>query len=188
LTTGNVKIHTYVPYCPKEYGQNLGLAYNSFMEYLKPDDWALFLDHDAMFTTRYWYHQIEKIIAENPDAGVFGACTNRIGNKFQIPPGIDGNNHDIRYHRDIGKKLHDLCGTQIIESTMNPPLSGVVILIRKDTWLNAGGFRDGFLAVDTGIQQDVLEKTGKKSYMMKGVYLYHWYRGDGDMSHLKIHK
>ena len=54
------------------------------MSKLGDDDWACFLDHDAMFTTLDWYHQMESLIAEYPGAGCFTAMTNRVGNPAQI--------------------------------------------------------------------------------------------------------
>lgn len=172
-----------VPFCPREHGKNLGLAYNAAMSRLQDDDWALFLDHDAMFLTRDWYHQVCDVIAQTPDAGVLGARTNRIGRPSQIPPGVDSENHDIRYHRKLAQELAAAHGTQV--SKASGYLSGVVIGISKATWSAAGGFRDGFLGVDDSIQKDVKAKTGKDTYLMMGVYVYHWYRGDGDKSHLR---
>ena len=59
-------IHTYIPYAPKTQKLNLGWAYNNFMSLVEEDDWVLFLDHDATFTTRDWYPQIEETIISNP--------------------------------------------------------------------------------------------------------------------------
>lgn len=182
MTTGRVSVHTYIAYCPREYGQNLGLAYNSFMEYLRDDDWVVFLDHDAMFTTRDWYHQICEIIKANPDAGLLGVCTNRIGQVKQLVSGIDPNDHDLAHHRQIGKDLQ--AKFRHVVEECHVPLSGLVMCTSKATWKAAGGFRDGFLGVDNYYQRDVLTRAHKKTFIMRGVYLYHWYRADGDVAHL----
>ena len=55
-------IHTYIPYAPIDDELNLGKSYNNFMSMVNDDDWVLFLDHDASFTTKEWYKQINKII------------------------------------------------------------------------------------------------------------------------------
>jgi len=178
-------IHTYIPYTPKELGNNLGWAYNNFMELLPENDWACFLDHDATFTTRYWYHQLEDIIKKHPDVGLYTCLTNRIGNFQQLIEGVDKENHDIKYHRQIGKQIQDSYYDTILDlNNPNHLLSGVVILISKKTWKNIGGFIDGFLRVDNNIHKKCLDNNIKVG-LMGGVYVYHWYRGDGDVSHLK---
>jgi len=175
-------IHTYIPYTPKKLGNNLGWAYNNFMKLLPEDDWACFLDHDATFTTRYWYHQLENIIKKHSEVGLYTCLTNRIGNLQQLVNGIDKENHDIKYHRQIGKQLQEEHYGDVFSITN--PLSGVIILISKKTWKTVGGFIDGFLGVDNDIHKKCLDNNIKVG-LMGGVYVYHWYRGDGDVSHLK---
>ena len=82
-------IHTYIPYAPKEKHTNLGWAYNNFMKMVNDDDWVCFLDHDATFTVGNWYLQLEEILKENPEYGLFSCYTNRIGQKAQKINGID---------------------------------------------------------------------------------------------------
>lgn len=177
-------IHTYIPYCPKPNGQDLGLAYNKFMEILDEDDWACFLDHDAMFTTKDWYHQIEEIVEIHKDYGLFTCNTNRIGNPHQKPFKVDQNNHDIKYHRQIGQQVQDANRHVIRDVTKGQLISGVVLLINKKTWKKVGGFKPGFLGVDNDIHAKV-RMAGDKVGIMDGVYVYHWYRGDNDFSHIK---
>ena len=178
-------IYTNVPYCPKELGKDLGKSYNMFMERLQDDDWACFLDHDAMFTTKNWYHQLEDIIEKFPDIGLFSCLTNRIANPMQKPHGIDQHNHDIQYHRNIGKTLQSqYYDTVHVEDKLHGWLmSGVIILISKRTWKRVGGFKSGFLGVDNDMHEKCIDNDIKIG-IMNGVYVYHWYRGDGDMSHL----
>lgn len=178
-------IHTYIPYTPKKLGNNLGWAYNNFMGLVGDNDWVCFLDHDATFTTRYWYHQLDDIILKNPNVGLYTCLTNRIGNFQQLVQNIDKENHDIKYHRQIGKQLQNEHYDTILDlNNYNHPLSGVVILISKNTWSKVGGFKDGFLGVDNDIHRKCLSHNIKVG-LMAGVYVYHWYRGDGDTSHLK---
>ena len=177
-------IHTYIPYAPKEKDQNLGWAYNNFMEIIGDDDWVCFLDHDAMFTTKHWYHQLTDVVNKYPDIGVFSCMTNRIGNYPQKLQGINDNNHDIKYHRLIGKELYDTCYDEIVTEHLHHLISGVIILISKKTWNTVGGFKDGFLGVDNDIHRKCINHNIPVG-IMSGVYTYHWYRGDGDVSHLK---
>lgn len=178
-------IYTYIPYTPIERGKDLGWAYNNFMEHLKDDDWAIFLDHDAMFTTTYWYHQICEIIKFYPDAGELTGVTNRIGNPIQLVNNIDRDNHDIKYHRKIGLDLYNQRKLEVHEYTNRKwGLSGFVIVTSKKAWKAVGGFKSGFLGVDWDYTNRLWDKK-IKTYIMGGVYLYHWYRGDGDTSHIK---
>jgi len=173
-------IHTYIPYAPSSIDKNIGAVYNNFMTMISDDDWACFLDHDAMFTTLDWYKQLETIIESlsNSDysAGLLTTCTNRIGNLEQLIPDVDAQNHDIYYHRKIGKQRQLDYGNSLRECQYL--ISGVVILISKEIWKKTSGFADGFLGVDNDIDRKI-RALGYKSYIMDGVYCYHWYRADG---------
>ena len=92
-------IYTSIAYAPKEQSENLGWAYRKFMSMVDDEnDWVCFLDHDAMFTTHTWFSQLEDIINKHNDYGLFTCMTNRVGNGYQIPKGIDRFNHNITYH------------------------------------------------------------------------------------------
>jgi hypothetical protein len=173
-------IHTYIPYAPRSSDKNIGAVYNTFMTMIPEGDWACFLDHDAMFTTLGWYKQLEAII-ESPsflhyNVGLLTACTNRIGNLEQLIPGVDPQNHDIYYHREIGRRRELDHGPSLRECDYL--MSGVVIFISKEVWMKTEGFMDGFLGVDNNIDQQI-RGLGYKTYIMDGVYCYHWYRADG---------
>jgi GT2 family glycosyltransferase len=149
------------------------------MELLASDeDWACFLDHDAMFTTTDWFSQLEDIIAENPEYGLLSAITNRTGNTEQKVANIDYDNHDIRYHRSIGAMAQEQNRTTVTDVSKTRSISGVVMLVKKAVWRKAGGFASGFLAVDNDFHQRVVNVGGKVG-IMKGVYVYHWYRFEG---------
>ena len=180
LHAGGPFIATMIPYCPQEYGKNLGRAYNLLMERLHDGDWACFIDHDACFTTATWYRQLEAIAAAHPAPCVLTAKTNRIGSPWQLVPGVDPSQHCMSEHRRIGQTLADQFGTQVTDATDRSLMSGVVILLSKETWRRVGGFGDGFLGVDNQLHQAARD-LGLPVYLMEGVYVYHWYRGDGHM-------
>jgi GT2 family glycosyltransferase len=169
---------------------DLGRCYNAFMELLPTDDdWACFIDHDAMFTTRDWYAQLTRVVTRHSDAGCFTAMTNRISNRAQVYGATrygrasPNANHDIRYHRRIGARLEKQFGSEVVPLTDRQMMSGVVILTRKSVWRQIG-FAPGFLGVDWQYHRDCL-RLGYTVYLMRGVYVYHWYRGDGDVSHVR---
>lgn len=184
-------IYTHIPYAPNDCEKNIGCAYNKFMEILpSDDDWACFLDHDAMFTTEDWYHQLSETITSNPDVQIFGARTNRISNMHQMVGGIDVYNHDIKYHRDIGKILQSKYRTKLFlleeNKTEQPGFSGVCILIKKSAWRKIGGFlNEGFLSVDQNLRYSA-NRFNIKIAIMNGLYVYHWYRQTDPYKHSEI--
>lgn len=157
--------------------KNLGRAYNEIMGTVCPGDWVSFLDHDALFTTRDWYRQLLTAIDNNPQAGLFTAVTNRIGNKEQVPADAP-KSHDMRDHFAYGKQRLEQYGTSATDITRRHLVSGVLMCLSHQTWEEMGGFAEGFFGVDNQAHRDI-RRIGKRIYMLPGLYLYHWYRADG---------
>jgi len=179
LSIPKFTIHNFIPYCLPQEEKNIGKAYNRYMNLIGNNDWACFIDHDAMFTTPDWYNQLYDIIEKNPDYSCFTVVTNRVGNPGQRFAGIDQNNHDIKYHREIGEIAQQQFYSTVKDITSEHLLSGVVILIKKSAWKDADGFGEqGFLGIDNYFHA-ALKKVGKKVGLMKGIYVYHYYRADG---------
>ena len=189
-------IYTQIAYAQSECGSNIGCAYNKIMDSIpSEDDWVCFLDHDAMFTTDNWMPQIQSIINTHSEIGAFGARTNRVGYSWQLVGNIDIDNHDIAYHRKIGKhiqsKYYDQLSTGATFEIPNsksskfsghminePRFSGTLILVKKKTWSKIGGFKEeGFLEVDDDFRKRLSDNKIKFA-IMDGVYVYHWYRAD----------
>lgn len=59
------------------------------------------------------------------------------------------------------------------------------MLVEKRLWMDVGGFKtEGMLGVDNDFY-DRVRKSGRTIRQMRGVYLYHWYRGGKwDITHL----
>ncbi len=207
-------IYTHIAYAPTDCKKNIGCAYNKFMEILpSDDDFACFIDHDAMFTTNDWYPQMNSIVEKNPNIGAFGCRTNRNGHTFQLVGNIDINNHDISYHRKIGsyvqKKYYDdlFCihcdensnkGEYRSGNTDQPGFSGTLILLKKSAWKKMGKFQiDEFVHTDASGSEKVtdgflhvdsefrkrLAKHHIPFSIMNGIYVYHWYRADDPYPH-----
>lgn len=173
-------IYTHIPFAPKDKKANLGWCYNNFMEKIDDNDWAVFLDHDATFTTKKWFSQIEDAIENYPEFGAFTCMMNRVGNPVHIPKNIDRNNHNINYHREKGEEFY-LNNNTIVDfnhENYSLLLSGVLIIVSKETWKKIGGFKEGFLGVDNCFHIDCLYNKIRVG-MMNGLYLYHFYRADG---------
>lgn len=174
-----MNIYTMIPY---DLNKNLGGAYNKFMDLLNDDDWAVFLDHDAMFTTSDWMNTIQETITKNTEYGFFTCLTNRIGSAWQKMQGVDENNHDIAYHRHIGNQVSERTQSPV-DVTNAPYMSGVVMIVKKSVWDKIGGAPDGMLGVD-GQLHIRCRKKGIKVGLIPSLYVYHWYRGDGQTKHL----
>lgn len=165
---------------PFDSTKNIGKYYNSFLDILpNDDDYACFIDADAMFTTYYYGKQLEDIVEKYPEAGVLVGITNRIGCKWQQAKGADATTNDIQYHREVGKRFFDTKYSYCEDVTNKPKLevlSGVLMMIKKSTWKKIGGFKeDGMLGIDNDIHWKC-QDYGEKIYKMDGVYVYHWYR------------
>ena len=177
-------LHTYIPYSNDPTNiTNLGKAYNSFMELVDDDCWVCFLDHDATFTVGDWHPHIVKTIQNNPEYGLLTCMTNRIGNHDQKFDTVDENNHDISYHRMTGLKAQQQFGTRVDEALSL--ISGVILVLNKKTWKATGGFENGFLGVDN-CMHDACKANDIKVGVMRGTYVYHWYRGDGNEAHIQL--
>lgn len=207
-------IYVNIPYAPVECGKNIGCAYNKFMDVLPHDnDYACFIDHDAMFTTSDWYPQMNAIVEAHPDVGAFGCRTNRNGHTFQLVGNIDMNNHDISYHRTIGSYLqkeyyddvfcihgnaNDPVGPHRSGNTEQPGFSGTLILLKKSAWKQMGKFQtEEFVHTDASGSEKVtdgflhvdsefrkrLARHHIPFYIMNGIYVYHWYRADDPYPH-----
>lgn len=177
-----MKIHFSIPWSTDK---NIGRAYNEFMQMIpSDDDFACFIDGDAMFLHPFFGKQLEEIIRNYPHCGIFTATTNRIGQSWQRAGDWDSN--DIAQHRIINEQImsqyYSVC-THIPSSASRRLMSGVLILIKKSAWKKVGGFKNGLLGVDNELHISA-EKAGEKIMLMKGVYLYHWYRG-GDVTNKK---
>jgi len=69
-------------------------------------------------------------------------------------------------------------GAQLTDITRDSPISGVVMCLSRTGWERMGKFKHGFFGVDNQAHRDV-RAAGMRVYLMRGLYVYHWYRADG---------
>ena len=165
-------IKVNIPYSPD---RNLGKAYNSFMEMLSDNDWVLFIDDDVFLRTQpHWYSICEQAINQvGKQAGWITAITNRIGcsaQRYSDAPSGD----DISSHIQYASRKFSEHGARLV-GVDHAKLSGFFILTHRQAWLDAGGFRNGFLGVDNNYCGK-LKNAGYKTFALPGLYVYHAYK------------
>lgn len=160
---------------PFDAQANLGAAYNRAMALLPTDAWAVFLDHDAAWTTREWWRQIAEAIAFQPDAGAFVACTNRIAAPWQQVGNRDC--HNMVHHRAFGAERLKM--RTLLDVTNTQGFGGVAFAISRRAWNQIGGAPDGMLCVDHHVHFG-LRRAGLRVFLLESLYVYHWRRAHGD--------
>lgn len=165
---------------PWDSGVNVGRYYNSFMEALPNDeDAACFMDADAALVTGPYGRQFEAILRRYPECGLFFGMTNRLGCQLQVVKSVDPASNDIAYHRKVGAEIMEKYWDECVPVTAGKTelMSGVLFILRKSAWKKAGRFLDkGILGVDNDMHAKVAA-SGTPVMLMKGAYVYHWYRG-----------
>lgn len=170
-------IYFFTPY---SFEKKLFEAYDTYIKLLPgKNDWACFLDGDALFFENNFGHQVQEYIDKHPDAGILTSYASRCGYKYMVPEGNDQENDSIKYHRIKSKEIYEKLHGQVKE--INNNISGHLICIKKSTWLL---IRDellivcsgaNLLGVDTQITKIILGH-GMKILLMRGIYLFHYYR------------
>jgi GT2 family glycosyltransferase len=172
-------IYYFTPY---SFEKNIGDAYNQYMELLPNDeDWACFIDGDAMFLIPDFGHVIADVVERYPDTGMFTAYTNRVANRQQLYRGKFSDNADIRYHRNIARVCKEVNHHNVTDLQL--PISGVIMVIQKKTWKEFP-FSEGMLGVDNDISRRMLQ-SGRKVQLMQGIYMLHYYRFNEGREHTK---
>jgi len=177
------RLHAFTPYAAE--GQTIAQAIDEQMQSLAADDWGFMMDHDVHLTTPDWHPAIRACIAHNPHYGILTVMTNRCGelaHPWQMQPNVDVNNHDIHYHRRIGKQLLQAHGTLVVDVThMKRKMNGVAIAIKRSVWDELKPRllpRESILSFDLKLHRYARD-SGHLVGVMQGIYVYHWYRADG---------
>lgn len=158
------------------------------------NDWACFLDGDTLFFENDFGHQIQEHINKYPDTGIFTSYASRSSYQFMVPKDTNQDSDSIIYHRKRSKEIYDRLHGQVKE--INNHIAGHLICIKKSTWAMIRPellkVCDGanLLGVDTQIS-NVIRGHGLKILLMRGIYLFHYYRlveGKGYKQHLMDQK
>jgi len=169
-----------VPYSipASDGGVYLGAVYNQLMQVVS-SEWIGFMDHDIQLVSPHWYELFKNAIEEVGDkAGYIGCVTNRVGCPLQRVCNIK-NTNDIAYHKTVAEEIYEEYGNElqdVTDSRWKP--SALVFITSKKAWKDIGGFKvqKSVIGIDTNYVGRLKEK-GYRIYLLKGLYVYHWYRG-----------
>ena len=184
------RIWTHIAWDDNDVGRRcMGTAYNDCLNQHSDNDWLAIIDHDAMFTVYDWYLQLQKAIQDNPKAKAFTCRVNRLNSLRQMVPGVDPHNHDMSYHRRLGKYLAQQHWGKTSNHS-NPKeaghYSGTFLCVHIGTIKALGGFPviGKTLGQDNLIHKKIIE-AGHEFHVVNGIYMYHWYRADNPYEHSK---
>lgn len=169
---------------PYDTSKNIGKSYNEAFNGLNDNDFVCFMDGDTIFLDSHFGSKIEQILIENPQINAATCLTNRVACEWQVWDRVNWFNENMLDHNRITEDVWKRFGTQVKDVTNNQLMSGVMILLRKETWKKIGGFKeDGMLGVDNDIHQKLIDNN-EKLWLLNGIYVYHKYRF-GDISNKK---
>jgi GT2 family glycosyltransferase len=169
-------IYFFTPY---SFNKKLFDAYDNCFKLLKDDDWACLLDGDTCFFENNFGHQIQEYIDKYPGTGMFVSYASRSAYQYMVPKDTNQESDSIAYHRRRSAEIYKNLHGQIKQ--IDRHVSGHLMCLKKSTWMairNEIIYRcDGanLLGVDTQIT-NVLIENGYKILLMRGIYLFHYYR------------
>ena len=160
---------------PYNTDKNIGKGLNEFCALVPDNDWICLQDGDMMYLTPDWGVQIKEAVQRYGDAfGLIGCMTNRLSRPIQRVGEFD-DNHDILYHYEIAKELLKESYGVVEDVTDKKYIAGLFMLFPKSLW-NEIKFAENSPAFDDLFSKAVFKK-GHKLGLMKGLYVYHFYRG-----------
>ena len=122
---------------------NVGKAYNLFCESVPVGAWICLTDADTMFLNAKYGSQLQTYIELYGDEiDLFTAYCNRVGEKRQVLNERISNDSNIITHYKIAEQLTNQ-PPKI--KFIDVPISGFLMLFRKELWKEVGGFMDGIL-------------------------------------------
>ena len=182
---GGIKIRYSNPFATDK---NIGGALNEFCEVWPDDNWICLQDGDINYIGSDWGEHIEYVIKNHGHKyGLIGCMTNRLGRPIQRLGRLD-DNHDMLYHYEVALEEKEKHYGEVEDITHKKYVAGMFMLFPKKVW-NEVKFPENNISFDDAFSLGVVKK-GYKLGLMKGLYVYHFYRGWSkdpiyDRKHLK---
>lgn len=182
------KIWFFTPYA---FDRKLFDAWDQYMNLVEdPNDWVCMMDGDVAFFRNDFGHHIQKYTNKYQQVSIFSCYASRSGTEWMLPQDHQFDSKNIIVHRQIAE-AHATQQTLELE-TINRRVTGHLMVMQKETWLK---FRENIRAasqsrelygIDTIICTQILNGGGTIA-LMKGIYVFHYYRhleGKHNKSHL----
>jgi hypothetical protein len=159
---------------PYSVDKNFGGAINAFCSIVPNDeDWIVIQDGDMLYPRSDWGTVVYDTLKTCPaDFGLIGCYTNRLKGTHQLYKGKFSEDHNVLNHHKIST-LEEFNTVKVSETSS---VAGVFMAFKKKTWKRCGGFAENVHTFDTDFNQRV-KAVGLKVGLMKGLYVYHFYRG-----------
>lgn len=168
-------------FTPYSFEKKMFEAWDQYMNLVpNPDDWVCMMDGDVLFLISDFGHQMQEYINKYPDTGLFTCYASRTSRTKLRWPGANMENPSVVYHAGKAEQLHKAYHGVVIDLEKLNAL-GYLMLIKKSTWLlirdkvAENTAEKNILGVDTRIS-NAIRDAGLKQYLMKGMYVMHYYR------------
>lgn len=174
-----------IPFAAPSDALNLGGAYAATMA-ATTSPWVMFMDYDAQILTPHFYRLALQAIADTSEPwGMFSVMATRTGNRAQKVVSFE-QHHDIERWRARQKadlvryKLKPLI-TALAPGTK---MSGHVLIIRREAFEALPPIPPGLVGIDWWLCEE-MERAGYRLGLIERLAVYHYYRADGDLDHVK---
>ena len=163
---------------PYTLNGNLGKEQNRIISQSQ-NRWVLSVDHDVLLAVNpHWYYLCVKAInkyATQNKIGIFTCYTNDIGDgvnphEQRYASGVLGD--DVYEHVGAAKYVFATNQYQCTDITHTEKFAQFFMLVNKEAWQKAGGFKDGFFDSDRKFAKRI-KRAGYKIYRIDGLYVYH---------------
>lgn len=167
-------------FTPYSFNKKLFEAYDAYMQLVtNEEDWVCMMDGDVAFLRSDFGHHMQEYISKFPETGIFTCYVSRSRTSWMMPQDHIFNETNILRHKE---KADWHFNNQHLDVTeINQRIIGCLMLMKKSTWLLiredvAVKCADKeILSVDSVISLQVIA-SGLKIRLMKGIYIFHYYR------------
>lgn len=168
-----MRISYLTPYSQsKNFGQELNERISD-----QKTDWICLTDSDACFLTPRYGNQIYEV-CQTTEFDLIGCITNRLGRPIQRHTLEMCNNWDMSEHYKRAKQRELEHWGVVDDITDLKFVAGMFMLFRKSLW-DQIKFKENCITWDDQFSSDV-RSIGGKLGLMKGLYMFHFYRGWAD--------
>lgn len=167
-------------FTPYSFDKKMFEAWAQYMNLVgDEDDWVCMMDGDIAFLNANFGHHISDYINKYPDTGLFTCYASRSRTRWMMPDLHIFSSTNILDHKRKADKHVERFRLDVEE--IHDRVTGHLMVIRKGTWLKIREMVSGktvdknILSVDSAISRSILE-FDLKIRLMKGIYVFHYYR------------